>query len=75
MPKTMMSVEMISELWPDALNIRHEGRCDVCRRIGLWTFQLPDDAGVNRGMNEEQCGYWCAYCGFSNAGTRTKELP
>ena len=75
MPKAQMSVNTINVLWPEAINIRYEGRCDICHRHTLFTFQLPEDHAVNRGINSEQCGYWCAGCGWSNAGARDKEIP
>lgn len=57
---------------PLALNIRYEGRCDSCHHEGLHSYQLPGDKA--RDTTREDCGYWCAACGFSNAGAREIEV-
>ena len=58
----------VTAQWADAVNIRHEGKCDICKHPTLLSLQLPDD--VVRGDGWETCGYYCYRCGWSNAGAR-----
>ena len=57
---------------PKAINIRFVGKCH-CRANALFSYQLPG-LDHDRGENEETCGYWCGACGFSNAGSRKKDV-
>lgn len=66
-PMSAAKNELLS-YWPQAIGIRYEGRCDGCHSADLYSFQLPGDHP--RGDGEETCGYCCAACGFSNAGSR-----
>lgn len=68
----------LASLWPDAYSCRYEGKCDSCKRPGLWSFKLRRDMAklptewakrLDREF-KEQCGYYCMSCGFSNAGAR-----
>lgn len=53
----------------------HEG-CDACKRRGaiMVSYQLPDKEWKRRtntrGLEYEDCGYYCPTCGFGNAGGR-----
>lgn len=63
--------EKLLVAFPEAINVRNEGRCDCCHREGLRSFQLPDDAeATDPASDVEHCGYYCERCGFSNAGSR-----
>lgn len=63
------AVARIRRQWPDADEIRFEGKCPDCKRKDtLWSFQLSSDN--SRGENEETCGFWCSADGWSNAGSR-----
>lgn len=61
--------ERLLEIWPDAMNIRFEGKCH-CRANALMSFQLPGDRHRSDNPKRENCGFWCGACGFSNAGSR-----
>lgn len=62
-------VALLWSLWPDAVNVAFAGRCDVCNRVNsLYSFVLSAHRQIQAGR--EFCGYWCAVCGFSNAGSR-----
>ena len=71
--------QRIRAIWPDAIHIRDAGDCDVCHRPGLYSFQLehlqprPRWVSLQSHVVYERCGYWCARCGFSNAGSRRVE--
>lgn len=54
---------------PLAHHIRFEGNCH-CKNGLLISFRLPFEK-PNPRAGVEYCGYYCAACGFSNAGTRT----
>lgn len=62
------AIARIRAQWPDADEIRYEGKCHVCKRHAMYSFQLENDHP--RGTNEETCGYVCISCGWSNAGSR-----
>lgn len=55
---------------PYAKHIQFESGCPCCkRRQGFQiSFQLPGDSP--RKNERESCGWYCPFCGFSNAGTR-----
>ena len=66
--------ERIYTLWPDAVNIRPAGRCPACHSHHQWSLQtLAVDGLVADIPGYEHCGYWCAACGWSNAGSRLIE--
>lgn len=70
---------LLKKTWPDAVEIRHEGECDICHRDTLLTFRLPQferEERVDRdGQTREECGYFCPACDFSNAGSRVVVDP
>ena len=64
--------------WPSARAIRAGNKCH-CRRGSQWSFRLPETEHGERlhtfeGEVYEDCGFWCPYCGFSNAGARPVKL-
>ncbi len=63
------AVARIHRQWPQADEIRKEdAKCPNCKRLTLWTYQLPGDHP--RGDGQETCGYWCNSCGWGNGGSR-----
>jgi hypothetical protein len=67
--KWASAVSSIKRLHPDSDEIRHAGKCPNCKqRTTLYSYQLPGDHP--RGKGEETCAYWCANCGWGNAGSR-----
>ncbi len=53
----------------------HEGKCPQCKRPTLYSYVLPSDQArlikVNgRAKELENCGFYCAGCGWGNAGSR-----
>lgn len=74
-PKKRAVVKLLG--WqPLARRIRFEGRCDVCksRHSMLLSYQLGTDEPrqyINhRGLEYEDCGFYCPSCQFGNAGGR-----
>jgi hypothetical protein len=65
--------EKLLAIRPKAINIRFEGRCH-CRANALFSYQLPGDSTHYTDEDHEECGYRCGACGFSNAGSREKEV-
>lgn len=63
----------LKQHWPDARNIRRAGRCPACKADAQWSFQIADTGPVTDMADWEHCGYWCATCGWSNAGAREIE--
>lgn len=60
------------KIFPSARRIRFESVCH-CRRGKQLSFQLPHIVHGTHDFNgelREDCGFWCPYCGFSNAGAR-----
>lgn len=73
-PQRAKDVFRLRRWQPRADDIRYMGRCDVCRRPGLYTYVLAGEPRVLRhAERDEECGYWCASCNFSNAGSRPYE--
>ncbi len=64
--------EKILAIWPHAEHITDVGRCDACKRQGLYFFTLPQHFKIENGRVDG--GYYCANCGFSNAGRYPAEL-
>lgn len=62
------SYERLLEIWSDAIHIR-ETVCHCRQRALMLSFQLPQYLDLNKD-GSEKCGYWCALCGWSNAGAR-----
>jgi len=63
------AIATIRTQWPDADEIRAEGKCHVCKRKdSMYSFQLESDH--SRGKGEETCGFVCVACGWSNGGSR-----
>jgi hypothetical protein len=43
-----------------------------CRKKALMvSYTLPGDQKRHKQPDEEDCGYWCARCGWGNAGARS----
>jgi hypothetical protein len=64
-------IATLTKHWPTARHIRHAGCCPDCKADAQWSFQIDDsDTPVPNMQGWEYCGYWCAVCGWSNAGTR-----
>jgi hypothetical protein len=63
------AVARIRRQWPEADEIRFEGKCPDCKRKDtLWSYQLPTDHPRKDGT--ETAGFWCSGCGWGNAGSR-----
>ncbi len=59
---------------PRAVDVRHEGRCPVCKRAALYSYVLDGDpARLRHEGTEEDAGFWCGACGWRNAGSRKYE--
>lgn len=67
----LLSAKRALQAWqPEARRVRLEGRCPSCKRSGCYvSYQLPDDKEQSDD-EEEQCGYFCRACEWSNAGAR-----
>ena len=53
--------------WPEARSIRRGTRCH-CKHGQQWSFIIPPES--QRPDGQENCGYYCPVCNFSNAGSR-----
>lgn len=64
--------QFIVKHWPDAVDVKREGKCHVCERDSLYSFTQEEFRQPEYRNNRfyEQCGYCCVRCGWSNAGTR-----
>jgi hypothetical protein len=62
------AVRRIRQYWPEADDIRHEGKCHVCKGDTLYSF--ADKFSKPRTDDEQSCGFFCASCKWSNAGSR-----
>jgi len=62
------AVRQLLTRWPEARGIQFEGKCPVCRRAWLMSFVKEGDFVNAQGRQE--CGYFCAGCGWGNAGSR-----
>lgn len=65
----------VRAIWPDAQNIRFvdEDGCPQCRSWNFVTFELPQYQATHLrsdGSRWKDCGYYCADCGWSIAGSR-----
>lgn len=65
------SVQLARAHWPEAANLR-VSPCHCRHKLPMLSFQLAGDKP--RGEADETCGYFCASCGFSNAGSRPASL-
>lgn len=65
--------EAIKAIWPKAEHITDAGDCDDCGWGNLYFFTLPEFFKVNERGHAEG-GFYCADCGFSNAGSYPVEL-
>ena len=65
-------VDKLLQQWPDAIEIKYDGTCEMCQRDGLLSFRLPHH---EPDIDEDVllfCGYFCPHCNFSNAGRRNE---
>ena len=65
-------VTKLLQQWPDAIEIKYDGTCEMCQRDGLLSFRLPHH---EPDIDEDVllfCGYFCPHCNFSNAGRRNE---
>jgi len=60
------------EWQPMAYSIRRAGRCPECKQEAQISYLIPQDSERHRGGGFENCGYYCGYCGWGNAGGRIK---
>lgn len=63
-----LAVRRLMERYPDARQVRFEGKCPNCRRTWLMSFVLG--AADKRADGRQNCGYFCAACNWGNAGSR-----
>jgi len=63
-------VEKLKDWQPLAIDIKfHE--CDSCNRI-MMSYRLQN---LKKTEVNEECGFDCQFCGFSNGGHREINLP
>lgn len=65
--------EALKAIFPSAEHISHAGECDDCGWGSLFFFTLGEDLLIRENGHVEG-GFYCADCGFSNAGSYPLEL-
>lgn len=68
------AVLMLLARWPEAYKIQQEDYCPNCGdALRFYSFMI--DGPHNRPQEfTEFCGYYCAGCGWSNAGSRAMAI-
>lgn len=61
------AVRELLKRFPEARAVRFEDKCPICKRAWLLSFVMDHDT-VRDG--QQTCGYFCAACNWSNAGSR-----
>jgi hypothetical protein len=56
--------------WPRAYAIEGPEKCPSCSCQSEYSFLLPGFDDIRPDGTYQTCGFWCARCGWSNAGAR-----
>lgn len=56
----------------DAVAIREEDICPNCDHPTIVSYQLSGDEFLSPHDGMENCGFYCGWCGWGNAGSRPK---
>jgi len=67
--------EIVASLleWQEtAVAIRRSGDCPNCGNDAEVSYLLSTDEIAPAESGMENCGYYCGYCGWGNAGSREK---
>lgn len=68
-----MNREILKAVYPTAEHITHVGECDDCGFEDLYFFTLGQEVVISDD-GYVSGGFYCANCGFGNAGTYPVEL-
>lgn len=68
--QTIRDIVYWLKVWqPTARDIRSEGRCPHCKQPKLCSY-ITIEFYHPRTNGSENCGYYCGWCGWGNAGSR-----
>lgn len=68
--QTIRDIVYWLHVWqPNAIDIRSEGKCDICKQPKFCSYVLREHyRPTNNG--DEMCGFYCGWCGWGIAGRR-----
>jgi hypothetical protein len=66
-------IASLLEWQPNAVEIRRSGDCPSCGVDAEVSYILLGELSSMAGDDMEDCGYYCGYCGWGNAGSRERD--